>query len=80
MSGDTPSLALCWAHQTRHRARGAVFECHGFAEPEVLAIDHEQVEGADDRVRVAPMRADELEHGQTAVAADDRLAIDHARA
>jgi hypothetical protein len=44
----------------------------------VLAVDLEQIERAEDRVRIASVAADQIEHGQPIVVADDRLAIDHA--
>jgi hypothetical protein len=48
--------------------------------PEVFAVHLEEVERAEYRGRIAPVRADELEHGQAAVAADYGLAVEDARA
>src|SRR6476469_8447235 len=48
--------------------------------PDVFAVHLEEVERAEYRGRIAPVRADELEHGQAAVAADYGLAVEDARA
>ena len=48
--------------------------------PDVLAVHLEQVERTEDRAGVGPVAADEVEHGQAVVVADDGLAVDDARA
>ena len=44
--------------------------------PEVFAVYLEQVERAEDRAGIGSVAADEIEHGQAAVVADDGLAVD----
>ena len=46
--------------------------------PDVLAVYLEQVERAEDRAGIGSVAADEIEHGQAAVVADDGLAVDDA--
>jgi hypothetical protein len=48
--------------------------------PNVFAVHLDDVERAEHGAGVRGITADEVEHGQAAVAADDRLAVDHARA
>jgi hypothetical protein len=58
---------------------------HGFAlldrQPaQVLAVEFEQVEGAEYGVVVVALRPDQLEHHEPGLAANDGLAVDQARA
>ena len=46
--------------------------------PDVFAVFLEQVERAEDRAGIGSVAADEIEHGQAAVVAEDRLAVDNA--
>jgi hypothetical protein len=48
--------------------------------PDVFTVHLAQIERAQDRARVCGVAADQIEHGQTAVVADDRLSVDDARA
>src|SRR4029077_14475137 len=47
--------------------------------PDVLAVHLEQIEGTENRAAVGGMAADEIEHGQATVIADDGLTVDDAR-
>ena len=47
--------------------------------PYVLTVHFKQIERAKDRADVAPMTADEIKHGKSAVVANDRLAVDDDR-
>ena len=48
--------------------------------PPILAVELEQVEGAEHGVTVVTKGTDQLEHREPAVVADDRLAVDQAGA
>src|SRR5580700_6401252 len=68
--------AVVWASQEASEPMLAVL----YRRPsQILAVDLEQVEGAQDSAGMVARAPDQLEHGKALVVAGDGLAIDQAR-